>query len=155
ILGSLISNLVFLAASILPFGDFWSSFWITNQFAAVFALIFGLGAFVFEVVRTALSAWHFEQERAQKRALEARLASLQSHIRPHFLFNALNTVSSLIHDDPKLAESLIGNLAALLRFSLDTSQAGLTPLATELKIVRDYLEIETARFGDRLRYDID
>jgi len=160
--GSLFANLLFLTLQLLPDRTFWSSFWLVNQFAAVIALIFGLSGFANEVLRTTLEAAtlelrtrQLEEERARKCALEAQLASLESHIRPHFLFNALNTISSLIHDDPKLAESLIGKLAALLRFSLDAPQRGLAPLASELKIVRDYLEIETARFGDRLRYHID
>src|SRR5207253_6293 len=95
------------------------------------------------------------EERARKFALEARLASLESHIRPHFLFNALNTVSSLIQDDPKLAESLLGKLSAVLRFSLEAKQQRGSPLGSEMNIVRQYLEIERARFGDRLRYEIE
>jgi two-component system LytT family sensor kinase len=67
----------------------------------------------------------------------------------------LNTVSSLIQDDPKLAESLLGKLAALLRFSLDSKQDRVSPFGSEMKIVSHYLEIESARFGDRLRYQID
>jgi len=84
----------------------------------------------------------------------AQLAALKNQLQPHFLFNTLNTISSLIQDDPKLAESLLGKLAALLRFSLDSNQQRVSPLGREMKIVRDYLEIERARFGDRLRYEI-
>jgi sensor histidine kinase YesM len=153
--GSLAANLVFLALHNLPDRDFWSSFWLVYLFAAAVALIFGLSGFMHEVLRTTLEARQLEEERARKWALEAQLASLESHIRPHFLFNSLNTISSLIPDDPKLAESLIGKLAALLRSSLDANPLRLAPLASELKMVRDYLEIETARFGDRLRYRID
>ena len=83
------------------------------------------------------------------------LASLESRIHPHFLFNTLNSISSLIPEDPARAERLVEQMAALLRFSLDANQSGLVPLASELKIVGDYLEIERARFGDRLRYQID
>ncbi len=159
--GSLAANLIFLALGLPPASGFWASFWLVNQFAVVIALIFGVTGFVYEVFRTTLAvatlelrSAQLEEERARKYALEAQLRSLESHIRPHFLFNALNTISSLIPDDPKLAESLLGKLAAFLRFSLDSNQQRVSPLSRELKIVRDYLEIERARFGDRLRYEI-
>jgi LytS/YehU family sensor histidine kinase len=96
-----------------------------------------------------------EEERARKLAVEARLSSLESRIHPHFLFNTLNSISSLIQEDPKLAERLVERLAALLRFSLDSNQNRTVPLSLELKIVTDYLEIEKARFGDKLRYSIE
>ncbi len=92
---------------------------------------------------------------AKKLATEARLSSLESRIHPHFLFNTINSVSSLIQEDPKGAERLLERMSALLRFSLDSSQNGAVPLGTELKIVTDYLEIEKVRFGNRLRYAID
>jgi len=76
-------------------------------------------------------------------------------VRPHFLFNTLNTISSLIPEDPQRAESLVGKLAGLLRFSLDSTQERVSSLERELKVVGDYLEIERARFGDRLRCQID
>ena len=93
-----------------------------------------------------------ERERALKLATEAHSASLESRIHPHFLFNTLNSISSLIPEDPARAERLVEQMAALLRFSLDANQSGLVPLESELKIVGDYLEIERTRFGDRLRY---
>jgi two-component system, LytTR family, sensor histidine kinase AlgZ len=102
-----------------------------------------------------LRSRQLEEERAKNLAAEARLSSLASRIHPHFLFNTLNSVSALIHEDPDRAEEMVGRLAALLRFSLDANQRSLTPLEQELKIVRDYLEIEKARFGERLRYSIE
>jgi len=160
--GSLLSNLVFLAFHELPADGFQASFWLVGSFATVIALVFGLGGFYFEVMRTALEVTvlelrtrQLEEETARKCALEAQIASLESHIRPHFLFNALNTVSSLISEDPKLAESLLGKIAALLRFSLDSNQAGAMALSAEIKAVRDYLGIESARLGERLRYQFE
>jgi hypothetical protein len=101
-----------------------------------------------------LHARELEQERTRKLAAEARLASLESRLHPHFFFNALNAVAALIHEDPERAERTVERLAALLRFSLDAAQRGAVPLADELKIVGDYLEIERARLGDRLVYEI-
>ena len=95
-----------------------------------------------------------ERERALKLATEAKLYSLESRIHPHFLFNTLNSVSALLHEDPLRAEKVLGRLAELLRFSLDNAPGGLVPLERELQIVEDYLEIERTRFGDRLRYEI-
>jgi len=71
------------------------------------------------------------------------------------LFNTLNSISSLIPTDPARAERLIERLAALLRFSLDVPGGGLISVRDELKIVQDYLEIEQARLGGRLRYSLD
>ena len=96
-----------------------------------------------------------ERERANKLAVKAQLALLESCLRPHFLFNTLNTISALIPDDPRLAESLIQKLAALLRLSLASRQAGFTPLEKELTIVSNYVEIERARYGGRLKFRIE
>jgi len=94
-----------------------------------------------------------ERERAEKLAAEARLASLSSRVQPHFLFNTLNSIASLIRDEPRRAEEMIGRLGSLLRGSLDPSET--VPLESEMKLVADYLEIQRARFGERLRYTID
>ena len=88
-------------------------------------------------------------------ANEARLASLESRVRPHFLFNSLNSAIALIPEDPARAEQVLERLAALLRFSLDAQQARLVPLGEEMRVVVDYLEIERVRFGERLRYRLD
>ena len=102
-----------------------------------------------------LHAQAVEHERALKLASEARLAALEARVHPHFLFNTLNTISSLIPESPECAERLIERMAAVLRFSLDAHNGRLVPVEQELKIVRDYLEIERARFGERLRYTLD
>ena len=94
-------------------------------------------------------------ERALKLASEARLAALEARVHPHFLFNALNTVSSLIPHAPDHAERLVEQMAAVLRFALETHKNGLVRVDQEMKIVRDYLDIERARFGNRLQYTID
>jgi sensor histidine kinase YesM len=96
-----------------------------------------------------------ERERALKLATEARLAALEARVHPHFLFNALNTISSLIVTAPARAESLVERMSALLRFSLDANRQGLVTVRLEMKIVRDYLEVEQERFGPRLRFTVD
>ncbi len=106
------------------------------------------------VTEMQLKAKELERERALKLATEARLSSLESRIHPHFLFNTINSVSSLIHDEPLRAERMLNQMADLLRFSLDSGQRGLVALERELRVIEDYLEIEKARFGDRLQYEI-
>ena len=108
-----------------------------------------------EAVTLELRTRELDYERARKMALEARLSSLESRLQPHFLFNTLNAISALIQDDPDRAERTVERLAALLRFSLDASERGLVPLAHELKIVADYLEIEKTRLGDRLSFVVN
>jgi LytS/YehU family sensor histidine kinase len=76
-------------------------------------------------------------------------------VQPHFLFNTLNSIAALVHDDPAGAERMTGQLASLLRSALDSTATPLVPLDEELRVVRAYLDIERVRFGDRLRYDVD
>lgn len=80
----------------------------------------------------------------------ARLTELQSRIRPHFLFNTLNTAIALVRDEPAQAEAILEDLAELFRHAL-IEQGTAVPLAQEIMLARRYLEIEQARFGERLR----
>jgi len=81
--------------------------------------------------------------------VEARLMALQARIRPHFLFNSLNTVLGLLREDPKRSEAVLENLAELFR-ALLAEPRKLVPLSSELDLARAYLEIETIRIGSRL-----
>jgi len=83
---------------------------------------------------------------------QSRIQALQSRIRPHFLFNSLNTVASLTRSQPALAETLIEDLAELFRVSLSDA-ARLSTLEEELALSRRYLGIEQLRLGDRLQVD--
>lgn len=105
-------------------------------------------------------AWHAERLRAERLARlsqQAQLAQLTQQLQPHFLFNALNTVSSLIHTDPQLADTLLMRLAALLRAATDVSRRPQQPLAEELALLQGYAAIMCERFADRvqLQWDID
>ncbi len=91
-----------------------------------------------------------QQWRAQVEAVaNARLKTLQARIRPHFLFNSMNTIASLTQTDPRLAEEVVEDLADLFRASLATD-ADRTTLAEELALARRYLNIEAQRLGDRM-----
>ncbi len=81
---------------------------------------------------------------------EAKLASLESRLRPHFLFNTLNAIAALIRDDPAAAEVMLGQLSDLLRASLRADPGAEIQLAEELHLVEQYLAIQRVRFNDRL-----
>jgi two-component system LytT family sensor kinase len=82
---------------------------------------------------------------------EARLAALSRQINPHFLFNTLNSVASLIRQNPEQARQVVYKLSKILRRLL-RRQENLTPLREELSFIDDYLAIEMVRFGDKLRF---
>jgi glucose-6-phosphate-specific signal transduction histidine kinase len=160
--GSLLAGVIFIALRWQRWDDYVAQFDGSLKLAALLTVGAGLTIGIYSTLRERLDETtlqlrtkELERERALKLATEAQLASLESRIHPHFLFNTLNSISSLIPEDPARAERLVEQMAALLRFSLDANQLGLVPLGSELKIVGDYLEIERARFGDRLRYQID
>jgi two-component system sensor histidine kinase AlgZ len=161
-IGSLAGGVVLLAIGFVTAAQFWTSYFFLVRIAAALAVVSGLGSYFYETLtsqlreaQAQLQEKEIEQERAKKIALEARLSSLESRIHPHFLFNTLNSISALIHVNPGHAERIVGKLAALLRGSLNSTQKGLIPLESELSIVCDYLEIEKARFGERLQYSLD
>lgn len=150
--GALIVGLILLNTGLYPSSgwNYWSHFGQEVIFDTGIALVINFIIIQNWRMHDALR----EKERALKLASEAQLASLESRVHPHFLFNALNSVSALTREDPIKAEQLIQRLATLLRFSLDANDHGLVTLDEELKIVRDYLEIEQARFGPRLSSSI-
>ena len=82
----------------------------------------------------------------------ARLVELQARIRPHFLFNTLNSAIALVRAEPAQAESLLEDLSELFRHALADSHEPV-PLSQELELARHYLAIESVRFGDRLRIE--
>lgn len=87
----------------------------------------------------------------QEAELQARIQALQSRIRPHFLFNSMNSIASLIASDPDTAERVVEDLSALFRASL--AEPTLIPLEQELTLCRHYLDIEKLRLGERLKVE--
>jgi two-component system LytT family sensor kinase len=90
-------------------------------------------------------------EAQQLRLNEARMAALTSQINPHFLFNTLNSVSSLIRSNPEQARSVVYRLSSILRRLLRNTD-NLTPLRDELAFIDNYMAIEMVRFGEKLRF---
>lgn len=100
--------------------------------------------------------WQLQWRRllqTQKALAEAQLAQLQGQLRPHFLFNALNTVSALMHTDVARADRLVAALGDLLRISLRSNEHEMTPLAEELRTLELYADIMLERFQDRVTLD--
>jgi two-component system sensor histidine kinase AlgZ len=93
-----------------------------------------------------------ELQRRQQAELASRVAALQARIRPHFLFNSLNSIAGLIPEDPDAAERAVEDLAGLFRASLRDPSAEIE-LGAELDLCRQYLAIESHRLGDRLTVD--
>lgn len=157
-MGCLAAQTLLMWARITLPQHFWAYYLHSLQAAIPLGLTFSLGAFFYASQRGRLQAaerkLHEEEvaaERARKLVAEARLQSLESHLHPHFLFNTLNSISSLIPTDPVKAEHTVGRLAGLLRSSLDNTTQSVVPLASELALTQDYVEIERVRFGGRLR----
>ena len=105
------------------------------------------------VILVGLALRYFYLEFEAKLVLEvqaqARLQALQARIRPHFLFNSMNTIASLTHDEPDLAERSIENLSDLFRASLAAEDS--VSLQQELELTRSYIDLESLRLGERLR----
>ena len=122
-----------------------------------YILVFGVNMILFHVNYARRAAIQQERQLAEARvtAQQAQLAALRYQLNPHFLFNALNSISALIvtkrNDD---AEHMTEKLSSFLRSSLNAEPSELIPLDEELALTEEYLEIESVRFGDRLGVNV-
>lgn len=115
-------------------------------------VLYGLVAGISYAVRTRRRLQEQERlaARAEALAAEARLRALRAKLHPHFLFNCLHSLSSLVGEDPAAAERAVERLGDLLRYTLDEDDRDIVPLSEEWAFTRDYLELERLRYGDRL-----
>lgn len=88
-------------------------------------------------------------------AREAELRTLQAQLNPHFLFNGLNNIRALVMEDPARARTMMTHLAELLRYAMQRNGSAQVPLATELEIVENYLQLEAMQLEERLHYTLD
>jgi LytS/YehU family sensor histidine kinase len=87
--------------------------------------------------------------------IEIELNNLKSQLNPHFIFNALNSIRALVDENPSKSKQAINQLSNILRSSLASDKKGLTKFDDELKIVKDYLGLESIRFEERLKTEFD
>ena len=101
----------------------------------------------------ALLEQKLQAEKANALLRQAQLQQLTQQMQPHFLFNALNTISSLMQSDVARADATLIQLADVLRTTLDVGARQQAPLATELRLVQGYASVMLERFGERVRID--
>ncbi len=122
-------------------------------------IVFNVAALLFFInLNETIKEMIQNNQRLESEAKDAEIAFLRSQINPHFLYNALNSIAALCIDEPRKAQNLTLNLAQYLRSSFHFKRLNaMTTLEHELELVRAYVNIEKARFGDRLEveYDVD
>jgi LytS/YehU family sensor histidine kinase len=102
-----------------------------------------------------LKAKELDLAKVSQLKTQAELQTLQSKINPHFLYNALNSIASLIHEDPDKAEDMTLKLSKLFRYSINSMQESFTTVKEEIEILNTYLDIEKIRFGKRIDFKLD
>lgn len=144
---------------VLFFTAFFTSFghWVETQERVTAEILFG-NLIVAAILAGSMLRYFYLQQALQNRKqveLQARIQALQSRIRPHFLFNSMNSIASLIDIDPKAAEKMVVDLSQLFRSSL--KEPGLIPITDEIALCETFISIEKARLGPRLTiaWDID
>ncbi len=120
----------------------------------------GLSRFLLVALLSTLAGWYLDHQRRRRQALqlqatEAQLLRLQAQIEPHFLFNSLAAVQSLIKPAPDRALEMLEHFTDYLRASLATLREDSCPLGTELQAVRSYLALMQIRMGERLRFSVE
>jgi two-component system, LytTR family, sensor kinase len=111
-------------------------------------------------VSHAIAFYHESQQRKltaaqlEARLMEARLKTLEAELHPHFLFNTLHAISTLVHRDPEAADRMISRLSDLLRITFDRSGDAKVSLKEEIDFLQKYLDIEQTRFQDRLTVQV-
>ena len=120
--------------------------------------------FIYFSLMTIVYAFHYlraqksieiRQEKLKAQLLDAKIKTLQSQLQPHFLFNALNDIASLIDEDASRSQDAISDLSEMLRLTLQLTSEKLIPLEMELAILRKYADLERTRFAEKLEIHMD
>ncbi len=129
---------------------------VTNEF---YALLIGIPTFLLQANKAesniALQQKQMELERLEQLKVQSELAALQAKINPHFLYNSLNSIVSLIHENPNKAEQMVLSLSDLFRYSVNSRNSNYATLEEELEMVNTYLDIELVRFEGQLNVEIN
>ncbi|MGD9584915.1 MAG: sensor histidine kinase [Lysobacterales bacterium] len=144
----LLGTLAVMATSYLLLREIW--FWPNGAWRNLLVQMFGIALVVGLFALVAFqNYWRGRQLLVQSK--QAELEAVQARIRPHFLFNTLNTAAALVHQRPQAAEQVLLDLSELFRAALSRPES--IPLAEEIELARQYLAIEALRLGERLQVD--
>lgn len=141
-----------------PFFGLARLFWLDDLITYVAVLAASLARYFFlrfHARREEMTSLVAESARLQAQLAEARLSALRTQLNPHFLFNTLNAVSSLVERDPKGVRRMIARLSDLLRHTLEGSEQQQVPLDRELSFLERYLDIMRIRFEGKLDVSVD
>jgi hypothetical protein len=136
---------------------FWPA-WASFHMAMMAGLRGGITVAGFAVAIKLMKTLYEKQERnlqLQKENTESQLQLLKAQVHPHFLFNTLNNIYSLTQDKSPAAAKLVTGLSDMLRFMLYESNKPLVPLSREFHLIREYIELEKVRYGNRLDLHVD
>jgi len=149
----------FILRSVIPGNDEYFYFLNESFITRIATGIFFFGAILL-IYHLFINAKLLQEKKLSESRLnalikESELNVLRSQLNPHFLFNSLNSISSLTISDPETARDMIIKLSDFLRYALRHGQKEKTKLSEELRNIELYLEIERIRFGDKLRFEMD
>ena len=151
-LGATLGVIVFRAVAVVLLNGAVGWYRVVPSFPDVLVTSALNNVFFYWLLTAAAHAVHYaENARLRESQLaEARLSALTAQLQPHFLFNALNTIAILVHENPAAAERVVVKLSGLMRKTLEVSGRELVPLRDELRLLASYLDVEQARFEERL-----
>ncbi len=124
-------------------------------FAALLSVLYALEVRALELYQQRQSQALVRQQQLERARRAAEGTAYGAQLKPHFVFNALNTIAALVHEDPQRAERTTLDLARLMRQLLEIQDGTLVDLRSEVSVARAYLEIERARLGERLRFTLE
>ncbi|NNV56146.1 sensor histidine kinase [Limnovirga soli] len=133
---------------------YWNKLLRTSFGFSLFLLIWNFIYFTYHYVEKARRE-QLDKIRLESLVKELELKTIKSHINPHFIFNALNSIRALVDENPERARTAITELSNILRSSMQAEKLETTTLEKELNIVKDYLGLEHIRFEDRLTIEFD
>lgn len=153
--------IVFVIPMVLLGALYWGSLGVVEFmfpyifFSAGLAIGRGLLLYLNHFSESLVKEKEVELSRLREAKAEAEVKMLQSQINPHFLYNALNSIASLAHTDTDKTEKMALSLSDLFRHTINRKEEKINSLEDEVNLVRNYLEIEQIRFGNRLKFSID
>ena len=137
--------------------EFWAvvEYFFRGWFTTSFYLICWMMLYIGITSRRKTKQIEIDNLRLQASLREAELVSLSNQLNPHFLFNALNNIRFMIHEDANNAEKMLMSLSSVLRYSLDSSKNEKVPLRDELEISHRYIDLIQIQFEERLKFELD